>query len=89
LSFNILLDPIVARTLRRMDRTLRNRITLALEELKESPESKGERLHPSIYWKIRIGDYRAIYQIERAEKSVIVIFVGHRSKVYDDFERML
>ena len=87
MSFIVLLDPRVARTLKRMDGTLRKRITIALEELKESPEAKGELLHPSNYWKIRIGDYRAIYQIERSEKSVIVIFVGH--KVYDNFERML
>ena len=46
-------------------------------------------MHPSDYWKMRIGDYRAIYQIEASSKSVIIILVDHRSKVYDDFERML
>ena len=72
-----------------MNADTRSRIRLALAELQDSPESKGERLHPSEFWKIRIGDYRAIFQIDRLNKSIIVIFLGHRSKVYDDFERML
>jgi mRNA interferase RelE/StbE len=72
-----------------MSSELRGRIKSSLEELRNSPELKGERLHPSDYWKIRVGDYRAIYQIDRSERTVVVLFVGHRSKVYDDFERLL
>ena len=62
---------------------------MVLRGLQESPETKGERLHPSDFWKIRVGDYPAIFQIDKKNKSVIVLFVGHRSKVYDDFQRML
>ena len=87
MRFSVLLDPRVARQLGKMDVNLRRKIKEALSELQEAPDQKGERLHPSDYWKIRIGDYRAIYQIE--SKSVIIIFVGHRSKVYDNFERLL
>jgi mRNA interferase RelE/StbE len=89
LSYIILLDPRVAKQLKKMDADLRNRLRSSLMELQETPESKGESLHPSDYWKTRIGDYRAIYQIERSKKLVVIIFLGHRSKVYDDFERML
>ncbi len=89
MSYSVLLDPRVARALKRMNQALRKRITSALEELKESPERKGELLHPSDYWKIRVGNYRAIYRIENSSKAVIVLFVGHRSNVYDDFERLL
>ncbi|MHB1868241.1 MAG: type II toxin-antitoxin system RelE family toxin [Nitrososphaerales archaeon] len=87
--FTILLHPRVASQLEKMDADLRNRLKSALKELRESPESSGERLHPSDYWKMRIGDYRAVYQIEASSKSVIIILVDRRSKVYDDFERML
>ena len=72
-----------------MNEDIRNRVRTALVELQESPELRGERLRPSEFWKIRIGDYRVIYQIDRHKKTIIVVFFGHRSKVYDDFERML
>jgi mRNA interferase RelE/StbE len=88
-KFKILLDPRAARSLNKLESGLRDRIKSALKDLEESPENKGESLHPSRYWKIRIGDYRAIFLIERKDNLVIVLFVGHRSKVYDDFGRML
>lgn len=34
-----------------------------------------------------MGDYRAIYEIDRDESRVVVLFVGHRKKVYDDFSK--
>jgi mRNA interferase RelE/StbE len=33
-------------------------------------------------WRIRIGDYRVIYEIHDREWQVIVITVGHRGEVY-------
>ncbi len=89
MTYVILLDPRVARTLKRLEPSLCERMKVGLSELKESPETKGERLNPSDYWKIRIGDYRASFQINKKTKTVIVLFFGHRSKAYDDFRRML
>ncbi len=89
MSYAVLLDPRAARVLSRLNPSLRERIRVALKELGGSPETKGERLYPSDYWKMRIEDYRAIYQIDRKTRRVIVLFVGHRGKVYDDFQRMI
>jgi mRNA-degrading endonuclease RelE of RelBE toxin-antitoxin system len=89
LSYTFLLHPKVARQLVKMNEVTRSGIRSALVGLQDSPESKGERLRPSDFWKIIIGEYRAIYQIDRLDKSIVVIFVGRGSKVYDEFERML
>ncbi len=43
----------------------------------------------SDFWSLRIGDYSTIYEIDRAKKQVIILFVGHRKKVYDDFSKLL
>ncbi|HZY95129.1 MAG TPA: type II toxin-antitoxin system RelE/ParE family toxin [Candidatus Bathyarchaeia archaeon] len=32
---------------------------------------------------LRIGDYRIIYTVIEREKRVVLLTVGHRSKVYD------
>ena len=39
--------------------------------------------------RLRVGDYRAIYEIDEASKRVIVVYVGHRKNVYDEFSRLL
>jgi len=60
----------------------------SLKILERSPES-GEQLKPSKFWKIRVGDYRVIYEIDPSTNRVIVLFVGHRKNVYDEFSRLL
>jgi mRNA interferase RelE/StbE len=85
----VLLHPKAAKFISRLEDPIRTRIKNALRELQESPESKGERLTPSAFWRIRVGDYRAIYEIDREKKTVIVLHIGHRSRVYDDFRHLL
>ena len=33
-------------------------------------------------WRLRVGDYRVLYDIDDAARSVTVLHVGHRSDVY-------
>jgi mRNA interferase RelE/StbE len=88
-AFAILLHPKAAKELERLEEDLRTRIKERLRGLKNNPESIGKALKPSDFWSLRIGDYRAIFEIDRAKKQVIVLFIGHRKKVYDDFSKML
>jgi mRNA interferase RelE/StbE len=34
-------------------------------------------------FKLRVGNYRIIYQIKKNEVIVLVVTIGHRSKVYE------
>jgi mRNA interferase RelE/StbE len=88
LTFSVLLSPRAARSLRKLRRSVGRRIEASLEDLKKSPET-GEQLRPSRFWRIRIGDYRAIYEIDRSSSRVIVLFIGHRKQVYDEFSRLV
>jgi mRNA interferase RelE/StbE len=33
-------------------------------------------------YRLRIGDYRIIYQIEDGSKEVVIIAIGHRREIY-------
>jgi len=37
------------------------------------------------FWRYRIGDYRVVCDLRENELIVLVVKVGHRSKVYDGF----
>lgn len=87
--FRVLLDPKAAKTLRKIDESNRERIKKALEEVARDPWKAGKPLHPSHFWGARSGDYRAIYEIDADQNQIIVIFIEHRKKVYDDFSQML
>jgi mRNA interferase RelE/StbE len=88
LTFSVLISPKAARSPRKLQRSVGRRIVELLKELEQSPET-GEQLKPSRFWKIRVGDYRVIYEIDRPSNNVIVLFIGHRKNVYDDFSRLV
>jgi mRNA-degrading endonuclease RelE of RelBE toxin-antitoxin system len=87
--FTVLLHPKAAKELERIESPARSRITDRLKESRSNPETIGKTLKHSDFLSLRIGDFRAIYEIHRAEKQVIVLFIGHRKKVYDDFSKLL
>jgi len=89
LSFGVFLHPKAARFLKKADPSLRRKIGEDLAESVDSTEEKGERLIHSLFWRLRVGDYRVIYEIDREHSRVIVLFIGHRRDVYDEFSRLL
>jgi len=86
--FAVLLHPRAAKELEKIEAQIKSGIKERLKELRDNPERIGKRLKPSDFWSLRIGDYRAIYEIDRNKKQVIILFIGHRKKVYDDFSKM-
>jgi len=50
----------------------------------ENPRQFGKALHGEgqDLWRYRIGDYRAICEIDDAEGRIVVLAVGHRKEVY-------
>ncbi len=63
------------------------RIARAIEtRLTTHPEQYGAPLRGTLrgYWKLRIGDYRVVYQV--AGKEVRILAIRHRKNVYGDAE---
>jgi mRNA interferase RelE/StbE len=88
-AFAALLHQKAANEPEKLEEDLRTRIKERLRELENNPESIGKTLKPSDFRSLRIGDYRIIFEVDRAKKQVIVLYIGHRKKVYDDFSRLL
>ena len=88
MALTVLLHPKAVKTLEKIEEQPRSRITEKLRELRNRPERVGRRLKYSEFWSLRVGDYRAIYEINRDKNQVVILFIGHRKKVYDDFSKM-
>ena len=73
--------------LRRIPVNVRERIIAAVEDrLGVAPDQYGQRLRQSFhgYWKLRVGDYRVVYEI--VGRTVRVYGVMHRRDVYTRIE---
>ncbi len=72
-------------SLARLDKVVAHRILRKLNRLAENAETvepKGLRKNLSDFAKLRVGDYRIIYQVSHEEKTVFVRFIGHRREIY-------
>jgi mRNA interferase RelE/StbE len=79
-------DPRALKELGKIDKPIRRRIHAALTELTANPRPAGCRplTGYSDLWRIRVGDYRAIYTIEDEVLVVLVLHVRHRREAYRD-----
>ena len=68
-----------------LDAGLVRRIFPKIEALGNEPRPHGcRKLHGEKYiWRIRTGDYRVIYSINDAERTIEITGVRHRSKAYE------
>ena len=59
------------------------------QKLTSEPELFGKPLRRSLrgYRRLRVGDYRVVYRIEK--RSVLVFAILHRSIVYKEFEKRI
>jgi mRNA interferase RelE/StbE len=77
--------PDVAKDLKGLDRGIRQRILNKIQWLLEHVE---EVQHESLaaQWegmhRLRVGDYRVVYGIDRTERRIVIYAVGHRREIY-------
>lgn len=90
MSFALEFKPKCLRELQQLTKNnpkLRVRIWRELEGLKEQPRPPGSRQlsgtgeGPPIY-RVRIGDFRVLYQIEGERLVILVLAIAHRREVY-------
>jgi mRNA interferase RelE/StbE len=59
------------------------RVRDAIRALSQGPRPPGcLKLTGREGWRIRVGNYRVIYEIDDKQQSVIILHVGHRRDVY-------
>lgn len=75
------------RQLRKLDPTARLAIIAALESLALDPHAPNPNVKPlrgeDGRLRLRVGDYRVVYDLYDDELVVWVIKLGHRKQVYD------
>jgi len=73
------------RDLRRLARNVAVRVAAAIDGLADNPRPSGCLLlrdhHPPT-WRIRVGDWRVLYEIDDDTGVVTVTGVRHRGKAY-------
>jgi mRNA interferase RelE/StbE len=84
MRYEIIIKPAAEKSLDRIPKPNRSRIADALEKLRNNPRPPGvlKMSGAENLWRIRIGDYRVVYEIHDDRLIVLVLRVAHRKDVY-------
>lgn len=80
--WQILLSPDAQDFLNKTERQLSERIKKRLRKLKENPFYYLEHFEGHDYYKLRIGKYRALIDVDSKNKILRVRVIDHRSRIY-------
>ena len=88
MAYRLLYLPGVAKDLRQLAESVRERVRNALEFLAGEPRT-GKPLHGGLapFWSYRVGDYRIVYEIQDQELVILVVMIGHRRAIYQRARR--
>ncbi len=83
-AYRIFFRPSADRQLQRLPRDAQRRIVREVAALAHDPRPPGVGNLSGAHdlWRIRIGDYRVVYEIEDDRLVVLVLRVAHRRDLY-------
>jgi len=82
MSYYVIWDPKVRRHLKKLPGDVSSRIVKRVKEMKDDPFHYLEHYEGEDFYKLRIGDYRALIDVDFSSKVLRVRVVGHRRNIY-------
>lgn len=84
MSYAISYVPSVARAMRKLDRAVARRLVDAIGQLALDPRPPGclQMKGGDGELRIRVGDYRVVYDVRDDELVILVLRLGHRREIY-------
>ncbi len=84
MSYAVTIRPAAQRQFARLPADEKRSVAAAIEGLASEPRPRNHTklAGSSNTYRVRVGDYRVIYQIENAARAVRITVIGHRREVY-------
>ncbi|CAG0997399.1 hypothetical protein METP3_03057 [Methanosarcinales archaeon] len=83
MTYEIIFSDKAFRQLKKLEKNIQERIIAVLERIRIRPEAYVTKLVEDPGYKLRVGDYRVIMDIENNKLKILVLKVGHRKNIYD------
>jgi len=83
-SYSIQFSPSVEKDLRRLPKTVASRVMAAIEALATEPFPRQsiKLSNAEGLYRVRVGSYRIVYEVDTPTGTIVVHYVRHRSDVY-------
>lgn len=87
MAWQIEIDRKALKSLKKIPEPYKSAIIETLDRLSDDPRPEGcKKLKgANDLWRIRVNNYRIIYQVKESKFYILVIRIAHRSDVYRGF----
>ena len=82
MTFEIIWDPDVRKFLKKLNRKLASRIFRKVDFIRENPQDYLEHVKQTNSYKLRVGYYRVIIDVDWENEILFVLLVDHRKRIY-------
>ena len=82
--YNIIFEKKALDFINKLEKDIKERIWKKLQQCKEDPFRFLEHLEDIDGFKLRVGDYRLIIDIDNKTKTLYVLKAGHRKNIYEN-----
>lgn len=84
MQYEIQIEDSVFKFLEKLNKPIKNKILDKVYELANNPRPYGSiKMSGNDSYRIRVGDYRVIYEINDKVVKVYIVKIGHRKDVYE------
>ncbi|MBS3124144.1 type II toxin-antitoxin system RelE/ParE family toxin [Candidatus Woesearchaeota archaeon] len=81
--YEIIFSDEATRQLQKLEKEIQKRIITTLERIRIRPEAYLKRLVGYQAYRLRVGDYRVIIDLDQNKLMILVIKIGHRKNIYE------
>jgi len=82
--YKLIFSKLALKQLNKLEKNIKERIWEKLQLCKENPFRFLEHLEQIKGFKLRIGDYRLIIDVNISAKTLEILKLGHRKNIYGD-----
>jgi len=82
MSYEIVFTDTSRKQFKKLEKDIQERIIKALERIRIRPEAHIKKLVGDPGYRLRVGEYRIILDIEKEKLIILVIKIGHRKNIY-------
>ncbi len=82
MTYEIVFSVAALKQLKKLERSTQERIISTLERIRIRPQSHVTKLVGDFGYRLRVGDYRVILDIDEGVLIVLVLKVSHRKNIY-------
>ncbi len=86
MAYSIDFKPIAKRQFVKLHKNIQSRLQIKIDTLTDNPRPHGYKKLQGFEnrYRIRVGDYRVVYEIHDNVLLVLIVKIGHRRDIYGD-----